>query len=63
MATWIAWVIFIAEIIIEIITNIPKLGYEAARSMAFGIVADRHGLDVGELESHCGSAVDDHFKL
>ena len=61
MATWKDWIIYIAEIIIEIIIKIPKMGYAAARSLAFGTVADRHGIDKDELEAHCGEKVDAHF--
>lgn len=61
MANWIDWAIFIAEIIIEILKKLPKMGYAAARSLAFGTVASRYGLDIDELETHCGDKVDKHF--
>ena len=61
MASWIDWAIFVVEIIIIIIKKLPKMGYEAARALAFGTVAERHGLTLDDLEAHCGGKIDAHF--
>ena len=61
MADWKDWLLFVLEIIKIIIIKLPKMGYAAARSLAFDTVADKHGLDVGELEARCGAKVDNYF--
>ena len=59
--SWIDWAIFVAELIKFIVIHLPKMGYEAARSLAFETVSTRHGIDIGELEANCGSTIDEHF--
>ena len=61
MADWKDWLLFFIEIIKWIIINVPKMGYEAARSAAISLTASKYGVSEDEIEEHIGKKIDSHF--
>lgn len=61
MSNWKDWVLFLVEIIKFIIMNLPKMGYEAARSMAVSFTASKYGISEDEIEDRLGKKINSHF--
>lgn len=61
MADWKDWLLFFIKIIEIIIINLPKMGYEAARSLAVSMMADKYGVSKDEIEERLGKKIDSHF--